>query len=349
MDYQTGKASGDGDGDLARVLLAAFLMSTGDDMWGRFFGLAVGLVLVGEGVVLWRPQFIGGLPTTDLGPFTPYRLLIALLAGAVGAAVAIASLLRETSKPRKRPAAAVDWNGDAPAVLTPAFAHAEPMVQPLAAPPAPTPHAAEDEELAPFPGLEPSPAVQPVAIAAPAPAAAIPLPNSPSAPPSADRVAFLELTDQGHQLRAAGQLEDALDPYGDALAIARRRESGSPGDATARRDLAAALTNVADVHDREGRLEQAIPLHEESLALRRGLAAEAPADLGVQRLLSTGLERLADAREFRGHRTRARDLFRERLSLAERLAAEAPGDAALASDLATTRERLAELDEALAT
>lgn len=315
-------------------------------MWGRFFGLAVGLVLLGEGYLLWRPETLGGGQTPDLGPFTQYRLLVSLLAAAVGAAVIMASMLRETA-PRAKTAETASGGGINWAEAAAAEAQA-PSLQPVVA--------AHDapEELEPFPrspaevaALEPSlaPPSEPI-LAEISAHAHTPIPLAPAEPPS-ERGAFLELTDHGHRMRAAGRLDDALEPYGEALAIARRRQGAAPGDTGAKRDLATALTNIADIHDHDGRIDQAISMHEESLVLRRGLAAAEPDDLGAQRGLSLGLERLADARDARGHRSRARDLFRERLVLAERLAALAPSDAALAQDLANTRERLRELDEAL--
>lgn len=349
-------------------------------MWGRFFGVAAGLVLVGEGVLLWRPQVMGALPTPDLGPFTEYRLLVAGLAAAVGMAVILASLQREGAHARRAKASgpAFEWTpaaaeaASAP-TATPVF-HPAPEVQPAAQPqiapeppppapepqPAPPPAVAAVEELAPFPAapvevaaLEPAPAPPPVPepvvmpVLAPAPAPVESPPLAPALGPASDRARFLELTDQGHQLRAAGRLDDALEPYGQALAIARGR-AATEGDGAAQRDLATALTNLADVYDRDGRIETAISLHEESLGLRRVLAAGSPEDLAAQRALSVGLERLADARDARGHRSRARDLFRERLGLAERLAGQAPTDTALAYDVASTRERLQELDQHLA-
>jgi tetratricopeptide (TPR) repeat protein len=322
-------------------------------MWGRLFGLLAGLALCGEALILWRPEVIGGAPSPDLGPFTSYRLIIAALAAAAGGIVVVAALLREPTMRVLRPApAGADWTPVEPAAAKPDFAilPAEPIAAQAA-----SPHEAQEahEPLDPFPGetVPQAIAAAPEAVAEPAPEPAPAPPSAPAAPAavaSGERGTFLAAIDAGDQLRAANRLDDAMELYDGALALARRAHGAAPSDATARRDMAHALTSVADLHDRDGRLEPALALHEESLGLRRSLAVEAPEDLAAQRGLSLGLERLADAREARGHRSRARDLLRERLPIAERLAGMAPSDAGLAQDLTSTRERLKELDEALA-
>ena len=344
-------------------------------MLGRFIGLLAGFALLGEGYILWRPEVISSLATPELGPFAPYQKLVAILAIVVGMAVLIAALLRAPSKRKIAPAAgAVDWGAPAPAAHNP-----EPMVSPLVAdtpvdvdPPEPDPFPAETP-LASAPAERPpsvdaanavevehelvsqeGPAPEPEMIVGPAPvpalafvsAPAIALPAEPSHLNGSDP--FLAATAAGDQLRAQGRLSDAIDDYTEALDLARARFAANPSDPAARRDLAHALTNVADVHDRDGRLDAALDLHEESLALRRDLAAAAPDDIDAQRDLSIGLEKLADTREARGHRSRARDIYRVRLVLAEKLAAAAPDNGEIIRDLDMTRERLAELDEALA-
>ena len=323
-------------------------------MWGRLLGLLAGLALCGEAIALWRPETIGGLASPSLGPFTPYRLIIAILAGAMGLAVIVASLLRTVGDGKGKPAAA-----SGALAFDAAQAEAQPLFRVMASEPGPAagPGPAdaghEPEAIDPFPAEAPQAHVIHLAHAQAAEAPAVaeePAPYCelpPAAAASPDgRGTFLTAIDAGDQMRAANRWDDALELYDGALALARRSYAAAPADPTARRDLALALTHVGDVHDREGRLDSALSLHEESLNLRRALAAEAPGDIAAQRALSTGLERMADTREARGHRSRARDLCRERLPLAERLAALAPSDAGLAQDLVFTRERLKELDEA---
>ena len=360
-------------------------------MQGQLFGLIVSALLLGEAYGLWRPQALGGLPQPDLGPFSHYRMVIALLTAGVGMVVLLATLFRdrgsEERAPARRPGGshltldleppsrarmeqalrpALKAPTPTPVVRTPA---PSPPVQAVAPPPpaaapltAPEPVPVEDiDELDPFPGLERTPPSPPkrAAIRPPppaptpptAPVVAVPSPvvSSPSPePPRGDRGRFLDLTDEGQQYRAAGEMEEALERYSAALVIARKNAAASPDDLVARRDLAAALTHVGEMHDRDGRLDAAIALHEESLAVRRRIADTAPGDLASLGGLSTGLEKLADARDARGHRSRARDLFRLRLQLAQMLAARAPGDPQLAAAVGATRERLAELDQTLA-
>jgi tetratricopeptide (TPR) repeat protein len=344
-------------------------------MWGRILGLLAGLALCGEALALWRPDLLGAQSSPELGPFTSYRLIIAALAALVGAAVLVASLLREPAKAKARPVV-LDPEPEiqpqplsqpaeaAPiAIPTPPPTLAPEPVPLTVAPAAPEPvREPEAEAVDPFPG---QPEVRELGAAAPvepqpAPAAA---PEPPPSPPAGyatvqalqpaaagatpERGTFLTAIDAGDQMRSANRWDDALELYDGALALARRAHAAAPADPAARRDLALAITHVAEVHDRDGRLDTALPLHEESLALRRDLAAETPDDIAALRGLSIGLERLADAREARGHRSRARDLYRERLPLAEKLAAVG-ADPALAQDLSLTRERLKDLDEALA-
>jgi hypothetical protein len=311
-------------------------------MWGRIIGIAAGLALIVEAYLLWRPDAIGAWPDPDLGPFSPYRTIVAGLAAALGAAVAIAAFQRGSHQRRAKPA--FDW--DAPAAAPPP----EPVTAPAAEP---EPDAKDPFALEPFPGTarepEAAPAPPPV-LGLPAPAST-PEPEPEAAAPagsSSDYGRYLACVADGDALRAEGNLGEAIEPYSDALAIARTRCAAWPEDPAVQRDLAASLTHVADVHDLDGRLDAALDLHQQSLDIRKALAAAAPRDLTAQKSLALGLERMADSREARGHRSRARDLFRERLALLEPLAAEAPGDADLTRALDITRERLAELDAALA-
>jgi len=337
-------------------------------MWGRFIGLLAGLALLAESYVLWRPDSIGALGAPELGPFTPYRSVVTILAAVAGVVVLMAALIRTREEMRaawraKHPPV-VDWSAAEPETPAEPSAHAEAPAHDAFPPdsfvsaPEPEPM----EALAPFPAADEA---EPVRASASAPSAFAPPSDEPegdhgddTAPhtaraetpapePDANRGPFLTAMDDGDRLRDADRLDEALDSYSQALAFAQARHAAAPSDGLAACDLARAITSVGDIHDREGRLDSALDLHEQSLVIRRVQAAEAPDDLAVQRRLSLGLERLADTREARGHRSRARDLYRERLPLAQRLAAAAPGDAGLAQDLKTTRERLAELDQAL--
>ena len=74
-------------------------MTTKEHMRGRLFGLAVSLLLLAEAYALWRPQALGALPQPDLGPFSQYRVVIALLSAGAGAVVLLAALIREGSRP----------------------------------------------------------------------------------------------------------------------------------------------------------------------------------------------------------------------------------------------------------
>ena len=314
-------------------------------MWGRLLGVLAGLALCGEAIVLWRPETIGALQNPDLGAFSPYRPILAGLAVLVGGVVIAASVLREPGKAKAKPALFSTAEPAEPELAIQPILHlvdAEPHPAPILASPAAQAQSDEPQALDPFPAEDiHAPAAAEPVIAASAPAA-------PAAAASGERGTFLSAMDAGDQMRAANRIDDALELYDGALALARRAHAAAPSDPAAQRDLAQALTSVGEIHDRQGRLDSALALHEESLNLRRNLAGQSPGDIAAQRALSAGLERLADTREARGHRSRARDLFRERLPIAERLASAAPGDPGLSQDLAATRERLQELDAALA-
>lgn len=146
---------------------------------------------------------------------------------------------------------------------------------------------------------------------------------------------------KGDKLFAEGRLDEALDPYSEALTLARAAHGADTYDTQATRTLANVLKSNADVYDEEGRLDAAIELYEEALKLNRSLAASgSPSD---RRALSLVLERLGDCRESRGHRSRAVDLYLESLGIAEGLAQSDPGNGLYAEDLAVTRKRLLEL------
>ena len=172
--------------------------------------------------------------------------------------------------------------------------------------------------------------------------AAAPAPVSVADEPAPQAEGLTALMAQGDRLFAEGRLDEALDPYSQALDLARASHGAHPQDAEATRTLAAVLKSNADVYDEEGRLDSAIDLYEEALKLNRGLAASGSAS--DKRALSLVLERLGDCRESRGHRSRAADLYRESLAIAEDLARGDPDNPLYAEDLAVTRRRLLELE-----
>ncbi|HVY35527.1 MAG TPA: hypothetical protein VG960_14030 [Caulobacteraceae bacterium] len=219
----------------------------------------------------------------------------------------------------------------------------KPVVRPHADPfslsAAPEPQVAEpaaEPEAHHAPALEPLAEVSPVMLA-PVLAAVAEDPAQ-----SAETGEGLDaLMAKGDKLFAEGRLDEALDPYSEALTLARAAHGKHPSDTQATRTLANVLKSNADVYDEEGRLDTAIELYEEALKLNRTLAASgSPSD---RRALSLVLERLGDCRESRGHRSRAVDLYLESLGIAEGLAQSDPGNGLYAEDLAVTRKRLVEL------
>jgi len=190
--------------------------------------------------------------------------------------------------------------------------------------------------------FKPKPRARPTGRPTNVAAAPVPAPAAPTPAPAVASGELAALLASGDRLFAEGRTEEALDPYSQALDLARRAHAAHPDDAEATRALAGALKSNADVYDEDGRLDTAIDLYEEALKLNRGLAAGGSAT--DQRSLSLVLERLGDCREARGHRSRAADLYRESLGIAEGLARSDPNNSLYAEDLAVTRRRLLELE-----
>ncbi len=134
----------------------------------------------------------------------------------------------------------------------------------------------------------------------------------------------------GDRLRQEGRLEKALDPYKQALALAREGFSYGGGAAA---NLALALRKVAEVHDHLNRPITALPLYEEAVALRRALSETDLSDETARRDLFLALESLADCQEGRGFTDRALPLYREAEAIARSLGSPA---------LESVRRRIAE-------
>jgi tetratricopeptide (TPR) repeat protein len=111
---------------------------------------------------------------------------------------------------------------------------------------------------------------------------------------------------QGDRATARGHLEEAL-----ALA----RELGN------KRQLAAALNGLAQVHRVEGDLDTAEPLYEQMLALAR--------ELGDREIIAIGLLNLAMVSIGRGAGDRARGMLLEVLAMAEEIGSKPAGESLL--------------------
>jgi len=250
----------------------------------------------------------------------------------LGGLCALAVLVPERPKPKPARRVQPDFG---PEPDLPDLAPApEPAPAALPAPPqtlalpAPTPEPPEATQLEPEP--------EPAASEAPDPA-----PAAPAAHP-ASLAAARDLLGAGDRLYADGRLEDAQEPYAQALEAARALHQSAPGSDT--QDLlACALKAVGDVHDEMGRHDPAVEHYEQALRLRTVQLSDAPDDPLRKRAVSLILERLGDVRDARGHITRALDLYRQSLPIAQSLAAAEPGNPVYQEDLATTERRIAEL------
>jgi uncharacterized membrane protein len=86
-------------------------------MIGRLLGLLAGAAIAALGYGLWKPAEFAkyvepkylDLAHVELGPFAPYKTVLAILTIVLGVAVALAGVQRRSgpSKEKKRPAAAL--------------------------------------------------------------------------------------------------------------------------------------------------------------------------------------------------------------------------------------------------
>lgn len=322
-------------------LIGSFLLA----FIGYFIMAAVGWGEPLESMVMER-RFVGGV-----------IILLGLLC-------AVVSLAPKKKPKRASPATLAPLTEDAP---EPAAAEPAPELEPFAAEPDPVPdpipeiepepetepEGPQPEEVVaetapePEPEAEPQPAEpepepEPAAEIEPAIAAA-PESSAPIAAPGS--VAHIKaLLDQGDALFHDGAVNDAAEPYGQALEQARALHKAAPSDETEEL-LACALKSVGDADDETGRIDDAIRIYEEALRIRMAQLEANQQDPGRQRAVSLLLERLGDAHDARGHASRAVSMYRQSLPLAEGLAAAAPDNARYRDDLAATRKRLAELEE----
>ena len=82
-------------------------------MFGRLLGLLAGAAIAALGYGLWKPVEFAryvepkylDMAQVELGPFAPYKTLIAFMTIAVGAAVALAGVQRRGTPRKQRPAA----------------------------------------------------------------------------------------------------------------------------------------------------------------------------------------------------------------------------------------------------
>ncbi len=296
--------------------------------------------------------FVGFFVMAAVGwpePLEQMTLERAVLGGAVMVVGLLCALLTILPKPRRKRSAT---RATAPmeAAASPEPDVSRPFWAEPAAEPEPPPEGflhQPEAEVDPEPDdhHEPDLASEPEAAHHPAPAPDERA-SSPAAEPSAEQVQAL--LNKGDHLFGDGRLEDAQEPYDEALDMARRLARQDPSDEAQDR-LASTLKAAGDVHDEMGRLDTAAGLYEEALTIRHTLAADQPDNSSRRRSLSLVMERLADTRDARGHSTRALDLYRQSLPIAEALAASAPGNVVYQEDLNATRRRLAELESRLTT
>lgn len=82
-------------------------------MVSRILSLALGAALAALAVLTWRPELYGaGAPQVDLGLYNPYRDMVAMTLGVMGALIVIAAIVRRSSR-RQATSAPMSFETDA--------------------------------------------------------------------------------------------------------------------------------------------------------------------------------------------------------------------------------------------
>jgi tetratricopeptide (TPR) repeat protein len=87
-------------------------------------------------------------------------------------------------------------------------------------------------------------------------------------------------------LEAQGNLDEARQAYGDALAIRERLTTTDPSNTQWQRDLSVSYNKVGDVLVAQGKLDEALKAYRDSLAIMERLAAADPSNTQWQRDVS---------------------------------------------------------------
>ena len=121
--------------------------------------------------------------------------------------------------------------------------------------------------------------------------------SSPRATPPTPRgsATSRSATKIGDVQSAQGQLEQALNAYRRALAIAEQLAARDPSNAAWQRDLSVSYEKIGDVQSAQGQLEPALDAYRRALAIREQLAARDPSNAAWQRDLGVSYLRVSQA------------------------------------------------------
>lgn len=145
-----------------------------------------------------------------------------------------------------------------------------------------------------------------------------------------------------HLLSRRGDFDGGVDGIHAAVASIEAVLEARPDDADARRLLAVALQQEADLLVGVGQHDAAEALYERSVELRTALAESNPRDEQGQRDLTTAMSRQANAALRRGDTALAEEIYRRQVAIRTRFVDGAPDDIRHRRDLMLARRSLGE-------
>lgn len=151
----------------------------------------------------------------------------------------------------------------------------------------------------------------------------------------------VSLAQLGGALVRLGEMEEAAEHLGEAIAISRQARTLSGGTLNTRLDHAFNLISLADLHMNSHRLSEAIELQSEAVAELRAVVQMAPDVPSHRRSLSVVLNHLGDGYLWSGDASTALAHFQEALALRAEAAMEDEENAEARFDLATAQGKVA--------
>ncbi len=145
----------------------------------------------------------------------------------------------------------------------------------------------------------------------------------------------------GDVQRAGGNLDAALEAYGDGLAIAEKLAARDPINAVWQRDLAVSFEQIGGVHYARGSLDAALEAYEDRYVITEKLAAQDPSNTEWQRDLSVSHGCIGSVLEARGDLEGALSRYQKALEIQKRLVAQDLSNAGWQRDLWVSMYRLA--------
>ena len=149
--------------------------------------------------------------------------------------------------------------------------------------------------------------------------------------------------DIGSALESAGELAEALQHHGKALAIWRQLAAAKARDQTIRRSLSVTYENLGRAFFLSDDLNAALENNQKALALREQLTAEEPHNADYRRILGVSYQNKGDYQSWSKDTQGALASFRKKLEIDEESLAADPSNAQARGDLAYASKRMADL------